>query len=43
MLVNMPGGKLKISIDDNWNIKLCGEVRQIAEGYINEEFLEDIS
>ena len=43
MIVKMPGGKLKISIDDDWNIKLCGEVRQIAEGTIDDEFLEDIS
>jgi len=43
MTIKMPGGKLKISINDNWDIKLCGEVRQIAEGTINAEFLEDIS
>lgn len=40
--INMPGGKLKIGIDDNWNITLCGEVRQIAEGYLDAELLEDI-
>ncbi len=38
----MPGGKLKIKLDDEWNLTLCGKVRQIAEGYLNDELLEDI-
>ena len=40
--VKMPGGYLKINIDKNWEIKLCGEVRQIAEGYLDSELLEDL-
>jgi diaminopimelate epimerase len=40
--VKMQGGQLKINIDKNWDIKLCGEVRQIAEGYLNPELLEDL-
>jgi len=40
--IKMPGGTLKIGIDDQWNLTLCGEVRQIAEGYLNSELLEDI-
>jgi diaminopimelate epimerase len=40
--IKMPGGTLKIGIDDQWNLTLCGAVRQIAEGYLNSELLEDI-
>ncbi len=40
--IKMPGGNIKINIDKNWEIKLCGEVRQIAEGYLDSELLEDI-
>jgi diaminopimelate epimerase len=41
--INMPGGKLKIEINDAWQITLCGEVRQIAEGSIDSELLEDLN
>lgn len=41
--VIMPGGKLKIEINNTWDIILCGEVRQIAEGFLNPELLEDIN
>jgi diaminopimelate epimerase len=41
--IRMPGGKLKIGVDDAWNITLCGEVRQIAEGTLSPELLEDLS
>jgi diaminopimelate epimerase len=41
--VKMPGGQLKINIDENWEIKLCGEVRQIAEGFLDGELLEDLN
>jgi hypothetical protein len=30
-----------INIDENRNIKMLGEVRQIAEGILNEELIED--
>ena len=41
--VKMPGGQLSIKIDKNWEIKLCGEVRQIAEGYLDSELLDDFN
>lgn len=41
--IKMLGGDLKIEIDDNWNIKMTGEVRQIAEGILNDELIEDLN
>lgn len=40
--MKMPGGNLKISFNDDGEINLCGEVRQIAEGILDEELLEDL-
>lgn len=37
----MEGGTLKLSIDDDWNIKLIGEVREIASGILSPELIED--
>ena len=39
--VRMPGGILKIDVDESWNICLTGEVREIASGIINGEFYND--
>jgi diaminopimelate epimerase len=33
----MPGGYLTIEIDDEWNIKMTGEVREIAAGTVSDE------
>jgi len=41
--IKMPGGELKIEIDDKWNIKMTGEVRQIAEGVLSDELMEDLA
>lgn len=41
--IKMPGGELFIEIDDNWNVKMTGEVRQIAEGTISDELIEDLN
>ena len=35
--VRMPGGTLKIEVDDLWNIQLTGEVREIASGILSKE------
>jgi len=35
--VVMPGGSLKIEVDENWNICLTGEVREIATGVLSKE------
>jgi len=39
--INMIGGRLEYKINDNWEINMTGEVRQICEGYINDEVIED--
>jgi diaminopimelate epimerase len=35
--VRMKGGDLRISIDDSWNIRMTGEVREIASGHLSPE------
>ena len=38
----MQGGTLKLSIDKEWNIRMTGEVREIASGVLADELLEDL-
>lgn len=40
--IKMLGGELTIEIDEEFNLRMTGEVRQIAEGILSEELLEDI-
>ncbi len=35
--IKMPGGSLHIEIDPSWNIKMTGEVREIASGSLSPE------
>jgi diaminopimelate epimerase len=35
--VRMPGGSLQIEVDDSWNVRLTGEVREIASGILSRE------
>lgn len=37
--VRMPGGNLKIEVDEEWNICLTGEVKEIASGVLSDELL----
>lgn len=41
--MKMPGGKLKLQIDEDWQIHMTGEVREIARGYLSGELLSDLS
>lgn len=41
--IKMPGGELSIEIDDHWNVKMTGEVRQIAEGTFSDELIDDLN
>lgn len=41
--MHMKGGTLKISIDDHWNIRMTGEVREIASGVLSKELIEDLN
>jgi diaminopimelate epimerase len=35
--VQMPGGSLQIEVDEDWNVRLTGEVREIASGLLSKE------
>jgi len=37
--VKMPGGSLKIETDEHWNMKMTGEVSEIASGYLSRELV----
>ncbi|HET6558846.1 MAG TPA: diaminopimelate epimerase [Prolixibacteraceae bacterium] len=40
--VRMPGGILQLEIDENWNIRMEGDVREIASGYLSDELIADV-
>lgn len=40
--MHMKGGNLRIRLDDDWNIRMTGEVREIARGTLSTELIEDI-
>lgn len=40
--VRMPGGVLQLEIDENWNIRMEGDVREIASGYLSDELIADV-
>jgi len=42
LTMHMQGGTLKIEIDKEWNIRMTGEVREIAKGILCAELLEDM-
>lgn len=42
LTIKMPGGNLSIEIDEDWEIRMTGEVREIASGVFGAELLEDI-
>lgn len=42
LTMHMQGGTLKIQIDKDWNIRMTGEVREIARGVLASELLEDL-
>ncbi len=39
LTLKMPGGELKIQIDEDWNIQMEGEVKEIATGYLSNELV----
>ncbi len=39
LTIKMPGGELKIQIDEDWNIQMEGEVKEIATGHLSNELL----
>lgn len=42
MTMKMPGGSLQIELDEDWNIRMEGEVREIASGYLSDELIADM-
>jgi diaminopimelate epimerase len=43
LTMHMQGGILNIQIDKDWNIHMTGEVREIAQGILSDELLEDLN
>lgn len=43
LTMHMQGGTLKIDIDKEWNIRMAGEVREIAYGVLGSELIEDLN
>lgn len=41
--VKMPGGDLKIETDENWNMRMTGEVSEIASGVLSRELVAELS
>ena len=42
VMVHMPGGKLWIQIDEDWNVKMTGNVCKVGEIHVTEEFFDQI-
>ena len=42
LTIKMPGGNLEIEIDNDWNIEMTGEVREIASGVLSDELIQNI-
>jgi diaminopimelate epimerase len=42
LTMHMQGGNLKIDIDKDWNIRMTGEVREIARGILSSELVADL-
>ena len=41
MTIKMPGGLLKIDVDNDWNIQMTGEVREVAYGTLSNELVKE--
>jgi len=41
--IKMPGGTLKLEVDKDWSIHLTGEVKEIASGYLSDEFIAELN
>jgi len=39
--IRMPGGLLKIEVDNDWNIQMTGEVREVAYGTLSNELVKE--
>ena len=42
IIIKMQGGTLRIEIDNDWNIQMTGETREIASGLLSGELINDL-
>ena len=42
LTLKMPGGELKLEIDEDWQIHMTGEVREICSGVLSAELLDEL-
>ena len=42
LTIKMPGGNLAIEIDEDWEIRMTGEVREIGSGTLGAELVQDL-
>ncbi len=42
LTLKMPGGNLAIEIDEDWEIRMTGEVREISSGIFSAELVQDL-
>ncbi len=42
LTIKMPGGSLAIEIDEDWEIRMTGEVREIGTGTLSAELIQDL-
>lgn len=42
LTIKMQGGQLKIEIDNDWNLRMTGEVREVATGFLSAELIEEL-
>jgi len=42
LTIKMPGGELKIETDENWNMRMTGEVSEIAGGVLSRELVAEL-
>ena len=40
--VRMPGGVLQLEIDEKWNIRMEGDVKEISLGYLSDELIAEM-
>ncbi|MGV8092044.1 MAG: diaminopimelate epimerase [Mangrovibacterium sp.] len=43
LTIKMQGGELKLEIDEDWQIHMTGEVREIATGHFSPELLDELN
>jgi diaminopimelate epimerase len=43
LTIKMPGGELKLEIDEDWQIHMTGKVREIATGHFSPELLDELN